>query len=101
VSDLAYGASDIVALMKPGQGYEARRLSEKLGVSTADLRIALAFAVQRGVIEQTGVRKTIRYWLPKPRAVAPAMKPLTISREMRAAQERCQELRVHPSRFGK
>jgi Leu/Phe-tRNA-protein transferase len=99
MTDLAYGASDIVALMKPGQGYEARALSAKLGVSTADLRRALAMAVQRGVIEQTGARKTIRYWLPKPKAVVPAMKPYKPPREMQQAMERCAELRVHPSKY--
>lgn len=93
-----YDAADITALMKPGQGYEARQLSNRLGVSTADIRRALAFAVQRGIIEQTGARRSIRYWLPKPRYVAPPLKPLTISREMRAAQARCAELREHPSR---
>lgn len=98
MTESTYGAADIVALMKPGQGYEARQLSGKLGVSTADIRRALAFAVQRGIIEQTGARRSIRYWLPKPRAVAPAMKPLTVSREMRATQDRCAELRVYPSR---
>lgn len=98
MTDSNYGATDIIARMKPGQGYEARTLAGKLGVSTADIRRALAFAVQRGIIEQTGARRSIRYWLPKPRYVAPPMKPLTISREMQAQMDRCAELRVHPSR---
>lgn len=89
----------ILAVMKPGQSYEARQIAGKLGISTLEMRRIMAFAVQRGLIESIGVKRDLKYRLAQARKVAPPIKPMTISREMRAAQERCSELRIHPSRY--
>lgn len=88
----------IRAAMKPKQSYHARGLGETFGVTSTTMRHLLRAAVGDGMIEgreHNGVRL---YSLPAESAPSPAVKPLTISREMRAAMERCAELRIHPSK---
>jgi hypothetical protein len=89
----------IKAIMKPGKSYSARSLAETFGIATPTMRHILSAAVGECVIESR-LGNGVRYYeLPAEVAPPPATTPLTISREMRAAQERCGELRVHQSKY--
>lgn len=89
----------IKAVMKPGQSYHARSLAETFGIATAAMRHILSAAVGDGVIESRTNNGVRYYGLSGEVAPPSAAKPMTISREMRAAMERCSELRMHASRF--
>jgi DNA-binding transcriptional regulator PaaX len=89
----------IAAVMKAGQSYHSASLAKTFGISGAAMRHALATAVAAGQVDHRTHNGVHLYSLLADKAVVPSMKPLTISHEMRAAQERCRELRVHPSRF--
>jgi predicted transcriptional regulator len=91
---------DILAYMRPDASYGARQIAKHLGVSAADVRRILSPAIHRGVVESRGVKRLVKYALVKERVALVPLKPLTISREMRIAMERCKELRIYPSNFG-
>lgn len=89
----------IAGVMKTGQSYHSASLAKTFGISGAAMRHALATAVAAGQVDHRTHNGVHLYSLLSDRTAVPSMKPMMISREMRAAQERCRELRVHPSRF--
>ncbi len=89
----------LLAFIKPAKSYQMRMIAAGFGVTSEALRPVLEAAIAEGVVDTLTSNGVHLYRLPERPASASAMKPLKISREMRAAQERCGELRVHPSRF--
>lgn len=98
VNDRAIRCTMVTAAMKIGQSYHARALATVFGISGGQMRKVLDLAASAGKIEGRTSNGVRLFSLPVGAAPAAAAKPLTISREMRAAQERCKELYVYPSR---
>lgn len=92
-------SSEVVAYMKPGMAYHARRLADAFGVAASHMRALLREAVNAGQIDCETRDGVNLYVLPRGRAPMPAMRKLRISPEMKRAQERCKELYAHPSKF--
>jgi predicted ArsR family transcriptional regulator len=89
----------ILAFLKPSKSHQARHIAAVFGCNTTPMRQVLVEMEQEGLIESQEYNGTKLYSCLKQSAADRQMKPLTISREMKAAQERCKELRVYPSRF--
>lgn len=89
----------VLAFLKPGKSYQARHVATAFGCRTTPVREKLIEMELAGLIESKECNSTRLYSCLNQSAVDPGMKPLTISREMREAQERCKELRVHPSKY--
>lgn len=94
------GIAETLDFMKPNVSYDASQIAMHLGVSAQHARHILGALMERGEVETRGTKRSIKYQLTPERPELPPMKPLTISREMRIAMDRCEELRVHPSNFG-
>lgn len=92
-------STEVIAYMKPGMAYHARRLADAFGVAASHMRTLLREAVNAGQIDCETRDGVNLYVLPRGRAPMPAMRKYRVSPEMRRAQERCKELYVHPSKF--
>lgn len=91
--------TEVIAYMKPGMAYHARRLADAFGVAASHMRTLLREAVNAGQVDCETRDGVNLYVLRRGRAPMPAMRKLAISPEMKRALERCAELRVHASKF--
>lgn len=98
MNDRLITSAMLFGYMKPGQAYHVRHVAEAFGIASAAMRHALNMAVLDGVLDHRTHNGVHLYSRPADKAPVPMMKPMTISREMRAAVERCKELYVHPSK---
>jgi DNA-binding GntR family transcriptional regulator len=89
----------ILAFLRPGKSHQARHIAAAFGCNTMPMRQILVEMEQEGLIESQEYNGTKLYSCLKQSAADLQMKPLTISREMKAAQERCKEHLVHPSKY--
>jgi hypothetical protein len=91
----------IYASMNPGQRYQAAQLGKRHKVSAASIAASLDTLVHYGMLRSEIVSRKKVWYVPHPAHFVPMrpVKPYQMSREMKAAAERCAELRVHPSKF--
>lgn len=89
----------LLGYMIPGQAYSSSAVAQQLMVGTAAIRKMLQDLARQGLLRErmTEKRSTWVKLTEGEERRLPEMRPLTISREMRQAMERCAELRVHPS----
>lgn len=99
MNDRAITSAMIAAVMKTNQSYNGSGLAKMFGISAGTMRLLLDVTVATGAVECRITNGVRLYSLPVNGTPALSMKPLTISREMRAAQERCDELYVYPSKY--
>jgi hypothetical protein len=101
MNDRVITSAMVTSVMKVGQSYHARGIAATFGIPSAAMRRILNAAVAEGVLETRTYNGIHLYSRQGDAAPPPMMAPLTISREMRAAQERCKELYEPSSWFGK
>lgn len=99
MNDRVITSAMVAAVMKFGQSSHARGIAATFDISPGAMRKILDVAVADGAIESRTSNGVRLFSLPISVTPAKAAKQLTVSREMRAAQERCKELRVHPSKY--
>ena len=89
----------ILAVMKPGQSYQAKAIAETFGVGSPEMRRMLNAAAEEGVVSRDTVGGVQMYSRPTERGPMTALRKLRISPEMKRALERCEELRIYKSKY--
>jgi DNA-binding transcriptional regulator PaaX len=96
--------SRLLGLLQDGDGHRISALSVATGKSEYTVRCALGRLDARGLVMTKRVKHAVEYRLASRVEIQLARpqllnrKPYAPGREMRAAMERCAELRVHPSK---
>jgi hypothetical protein len=94
----------LLGLLQDGGSHRISALSAATGKSEYIVRCALGRLDARGLVMTKRVKHAVEYRMASMVEIQPARpqllnrKPYAPGREMRAAMERCGELRIHPSK---
>lgn len=89
----------ILAVMKPGQNYQAKAIAETFGIGSPEMRRMVNAAAQEGVISRDIIGGVHLYSRPTERGPMTALRKFRVSPEMKRALERCEELRIYKSKY--